>query len=154
PAKQRFGGHQIALKSMDNFYGFLLDGQQRLTSLSRAIEGPDDQNLDHRAFFDLENERFFLGAMKKTIQRRVEAGDPMLVPLSDLVNGSTVDETSLHKNIQVIIDRLSEQEKLGTRGERQVDYRQRLHRLATMLNADALCEEFKDEHEENAIELF
>lgn len=154
PAKNRIGGQQVALRSMDNFYGFLLDGQQRLTSLSRAIEGPDEENLGTRAFFDLENERFFLGTMKKTIERRIEAEDPTLVPLCDLIPRQSVDETHLHKNVQNVIQQLSEKRKLGSRGEKEVQFRERLHRLATMLTSDALCEEFKDEHEENAIELF
>lgn len=139
---------------MDNFYGFLLDGQQRLTSLSRALEGPDDENLGTRAFFDLENERFFLGTMKKTIERRIEAEDPSLVPLFDLIPRQGIDETHLHRNVQSVIEQLKERRKLGSRGEKEVQFRERLHRLATMLTADALCEEFKDEHEENAIELF
>jgi hypothetical protein len=151
-AKSRAGGPRLALRSMDNFYGFLLDGQQRLTSLSRAIEGAADENLAARAFFDLENQRFFLGTMKKTIERRVEADDPTLVPLSDLISTQRSDESYLHQSIQIVVDRLSERGKLST--IKEVEIRQRLHRVATMLNVDALCEEFKDEHEENAIELF
>ncbi len=151
-AKSRIGGSQISLRSMDNFYGFLLDGQQRLTSLSRAIEDAADENLSTRAFFDLENDRFFLGTMKKTIQRRIEADDPTLVPLSDLISTQRTDETFLHEGVQRVVNRLSERRKLGT--TKEVEVRQRLHSVATMLNVDALCEEFKDEHEENAIELF
>ena len=153
-AKRRAGGNQISLRSMDNFYGFLLDGQQRLTSLSRAIEGAADENLSTRAFFDLENERFFLGMMKKTLQRRIEAEDPTLVPLSDLMSTHNVDENYLHNSVQSVIDSLSERHKLGLNRMKEVEVRKRLHRVASMLNVDALCEEFKDEHEENAIELF
>lgn len=61
-AKSRHKGKQIVLRSLDTFYGFLLDGQQRLTSLSMAIEAPDEFNIGTRAFFDVENERFFLGS--------------------------------------------------------------------------------------------
>lgn len=154
PAKNRQGGQQVTLRSMDNFYGFLLDGQQRLTSLSLAIEGPAEHNLSTRAFFDVENEQFFLGMMKKTIQRRIEANDPTLVPLSDLISNMEVDETHLHQNIERIIDHLLERRKLGRSSSKAVEFRLRLHRLAGMLNEEALCEEFKDEHEENAIELF
>jgi hypothetical protein len=154
PAKTRQGGQQVTLRSMDNFYGFLLDGQQRLTSLSLAIEGPAEHNLSTRAFFDVENEQFFLGMMKKTVQRRIEANDPTLVPLSDLISNMEIDETHLHQNIERIIDRLLERRKLGRSSSKAVEFRLRLHRLAGMLNEEALCEEFKDEHEENAIELF
>ncbi|HEV7906395.1 MAG TPA: DUF262 domain-containing protein [Pyrinomonadaceae bacterium] len=154
PAKNRRGDVRAPLRSMDSFYGFLLDGQQRLTSLSLAIQGRDEFNLSTRAFFDVENEQFFLGTMKKTIQRRIEADDPTLVPLSDLIPGPEVDETHLHQNIERIIDRLLERRKLARSSVKGVEYGRRLHRVASMLDVAALCEEFKDEHEENAIELF
>jgi hypothetical protein len=152
PAKKRAGDHQVSIRSLDNFYGFLLDGQQRLTSLSRAIEPPADENLSTRAFFDLENERFLLGAMNKTTQRRIEAEDPTLVPLSEIIFTNN-QQIHLHQNIQSVIDRLVEHGRL-TNGSREIEIRNRLHTVATMLSVDALCEEFKDEHEENAIELF
>ncbi|HEX8130537.1 MAG TPA: DUF262 domain-containing protein [Pyrinomonadaceae bacterium] len=154
PAKNRRGGLRAPLRSMDSFYGFLLDGQQRLTSLSLAIQGRDEFNLSTRAFFDVENEQFFLGTMKKTIQRRIEAEDPTLVPLSDLIPGLEVDEKHLHQNIERVIDRLLERRKLARSSPKGVEYGRRLHRVASMLDVAALCEEFKDEHEENAIELF
>jgi hypothetical protein len=154
PSKSRKGSQQITLRSMDNFYGFLLDGQQRLTSLSLAIEGPAEHNLVTRAFFDVENERFFLGMMKKTIQRRIEADDPTLVPLSELISYAEVDETHLHQNIERLIERLLERRKLSPSGIKAVEFRGRLHRVGGMLKVGALCEEFKDEHEDNAIELF
>src|SRR5688572_27786993 len=39
PTKARARGVGPAKRSLDSFYGFLLDGQQRLTSLSLALEG-------------------------------------------------------------------------------------------------------------------
>ncbi len=53
-----------------------IDGQQPLTSLSLAIQGEAEAELPQRAFFALENELFCLGAMKLTITKRIEAGDP------------------------------------------------------------------------------
>lgn len=153
PAKSRKGGRQVSLRSMDNFYGFLLDGQQRLTSLSLAIEGRADHNLGTRAFFDVENERFFLGLMKKTLQRRIEADDPSLVPLSEIISYAE-GEADPHQNVERLIERLLERRKLAAGGAKAVEFRRRLHRVAGMLNVAALCEEFKDEHEDNAIELF
>lgn len=154
PAKSRKGGSQISLRSMDNFYGFLLDGQQRLTSLSLAIDGPADHNLSTRAFFDVENERFYLGTMKKTVQRRIEADDPTLVPLSELISHAELSETQLHQNIERLVERILEKRNLAPSSHKAVEFRRRLHRIAGMLNVAALCEEFKDEHEDNAIELF
>lgn len=154
PRKASAGGHHMAAKSMDGFYGYLLDGQQRLTSLRDAIEPQAEDNLPGRAFFDLENERFVMGASTKTIRRRVEAGDPLLVPLSDLIPPAEANPTELHANVQKVVDHLAEHKGLGRNGAREVEYRQRLHTVAEMLNVDALCGEFSDDHIENAIELF
>jgi hypothetical protein len=153
PSKKRAGDHKVSLRSLDSFYGFLLDGQQRLTSLSRAIEPESDENLSTRAFFDLENERFVLGTMNKTTEKRIQAEDPTLVPLSDLISTNNSDESHLLKSVQSVIDRLGEKDKIRS-GNKEVEVRQRLHKVASMLSVDALCEEFKDEHEGNAIELF
>ena len=85
PSKKRTGG-LLTKRRLDGFYGFLLDGQQRLTSLSLAIRTDADGDLARRAFFDIENERFVLGTMTKTITRRIEKGDTTLVPLADVLS--------------------------------------------------------------------
>jgi len=41
--------------------------------------------LSQRAFFDLENQTFYLGSMNRTIVKRIEAGDALIRPLSDIV---------------------------------------------------------------------
>lgn len=61
PTKARIG--KIPQRRLDSFYGFLLDGQQRLTSLSLAIQGEAEAELPQRGFFDLENQEFYLGEM-------------------------------------------------------------------------------------------
>src|SRR5271166_4321476 len=53
PEKNKFNPY--VSKHMDNFLGFLLDGQQRLTSLSLAIRSESNGDVDHRAFFDIHN---------------------------------------------------------------------------------------------------
>jgi hypothetical protein len=93
PTKARVGAP--FRRPLDGFYGFLLDGQQRLTSLSLAIQGEAEGEFAQRAFFDLENETFYLGSMKRTIAKRVEAGDPLIVPLSDIVVCSPDDTAYL-----------------------------------------------------------
>ena len=151
--KSRHGKPAPAVKSLDNFYGFLLDGQQRLTSLSLAIRPPADDNLSSRAFFDIERQEFVLGTMTITVGKRVEADDPLLVPLCDLISFPQ-DNLALEKIIKRVIDRLSERKQLGRGDAKEADYRERLNRVATMMNGRALCEEFKNEHEADAIELF
>ena len=58
PSRARVGAP--SKRPLDGFCGFLLDGQQRLTSLSLAIQGEAEAELSHRGFFDLENETFYL----------------------------------------------------------------------------------------------
>ena len=154
PAKERRDGRQVSVRSLDNFYGFLLDGQQRLTSLSRAIAGPAEGHTSTRAFFDVENKQFFLGHMRKTIQKRVESEDPALVPLSELILPEGADEVRHQENIDAMVERLMDRRRTGRGGGRGAEYRVRLRHVAIMLHVQALCEEFRDEHEENAIELF
>jgi hypothetical protein len=153
PTKQRAGGF-MPQRRLDGFYGFLLDGQQRLTSLSLAVRSDSDGSLDGRAFFDLENEQFYLGKMRKTIDKRIAAEDPLIVPLSDIVPNSRDSEANLQKSIERIIQNLKEQSKLGKGNRNEVSYRERLQKLAILFKRRALCEEFPDEEEEHAFELF
>jgi len=151
PSKDKFGGYT---KKLDGIYGFLLDGQQRLTSLALAVRGVADGDLEYRAFFDLENERFYRGKSTKTITKRVENGDAALVPLSDIVIIEESGAKAKTKNIQNIIDGLKEQKKLGINSKNETIYRERLDRLADLYKPDALCEVFSDKTEEDAFELF
>jgi len=98
PERERMGN---TLKlPMDGFYGFLLDGQQRLTSLSLAIRAESEGEPRHRGFFDVLNARFFLGEMNKTISKRVASEDPLLIPLSDLVRTTKGREQSYSNDIE------------------------------------------------------
>jgi hypothetical protein len=153
PTRPRAGKTQQA-RHLDSFFGFLLDGQQRLTSLSLGLTSDADGELSHRAFFDIENEQFYLGEMNKTIAKRIYSGDPLLVPLSEIVMIGRDNDIELHKSIERVMQGLREQSKLGKNGNMEVHYRGRLDRLARILRRDALCEEFPDEEEEHAFELF
>ncbi|MBR0778314.1 DUF262 domain-containing protein [Bradyrhizobium diazoefficiens] len=153
PVKQRAGG-VTPQRRLDGFYGFLLDGQQRLTSLSLAVRSESDGSLESRAFFDLENEQFFLGRMRKTIDKRIEAQDALIVPLSDIVPNSRDGEAQLQRSIERIIQSLKDQGKLGRANRSELAYRERLQKLATLFKRRALCEDFPDEEEEHAFELF
>lgn len=151
PSRHRVGK---VPKHLDGFSGFLLDGQQRLTSLSLGLASEADGELPQRAFFDVENQQFFLGEMNKTVAKRVRAGDPLLVPLSDIVVLSRDGDGDLYKSIERVIQALREQSKLGKNNGKEVEYRERLHRLAGMLRREALYQVFPDEEEEHAFELF
>ena len=83
-------------------------------TLALALRGVAAGDLEYRAFFDLENERFYRGESTKTITKRVESGDAFLVPLSDIVITEESGAKAKTKNIQNIIDDLKEQNNLGT----------------------------------------
>jgi hypothetical protein len=104
PTRARHG--KVPARPLDGFFGFLLDGQQRLTSLSLAIQNEATGELAQRAFFDIENEQFYLGEMKRTVAKRVAAGDPLLVPLSDLLSATDADTERL-RDIERIIQALN-----------------------------------------------
>jgi len=140
-------------KRLDGFAGFLLDGQQRLTSLSRAIQGDAEGELSHRAFFDLDNQSFYLGEMKRTITKRIEAADPLIVPLSEIVIQGAGGDGSLQA-IERVIHVLRESGRFVNQSQVEVEYRRRLQQVAGMLSREAPCEEFKDEQEEHAFLLF
>ncbi len=153
PVKAK-GGTALPPRKMDGFYGFLLDGQQRLTSLSLAVRSDANGSLSERAFFDLENERFYLGAMKKTLIKRIESDDPLIIPLSEIIPISREDHAATLKRIEHIVLGIRSQQKLGRNNRNESIYRERLHRLANLYQKRALCEEFPDEDEENAFQLF
>jgi hypothetical protein len=153
PTKAK-AGSAMPPRKMDGFYGFLLDGQQRLTSLSLAIRGEANGSLSERAFFDLENERFYLGAMRKTLAKRVDAQDPLIVPLSEIIPSGREQQTVTLKRVEQTIQNLRNHNKLGKGNRSESAYRERLHKVANLLNRRALCEEFPDADEESAFQLF
>lgn len=153
PVKAK-GGTALPPRKMDGFYGFLLDGQQRLTSLSLAVRSNANGSLSERAFFDLENERFYLGTMKKTLVKRIEADDPLIIPLSEIIPISREDHAATLKRIECIVIEIRSQQKLGKNNRNESVYRERIHKLANLFQRRALCEEFPDADEENAFQLF
>lgn len=153
PTRQR-AGRVLSPRRMDGFYGYLLDGQQRLTSLSLAIRTDADGQLAERAFFDLENERFYLGNSRKTVTKRIEAEDPLIVPLSEITSITRDDKGLVLKRVERIIQNLREQKKLGKSNRNETAYRERLHKLGSLFDRVALCEHFPDEDEEHAFQLF
>lgn len=141
-----------ASKRTSAFYGFLLDGQQRLTSLSLALQGPADGALESRAFLDLSNETFVLGTSNKRTIKRIERADPLLVPLFESVAVDASQSADLKESFALRVKAIAEQELLSVEERGRVP--QRLERLSTMLLRPALCEFFDDNDEEHAFELF
>lgn len=64
------------------------------------------------------------------------------------------DEEASEAFIERTINALLEQDQLGEEGALAGTYRDRMARVARMLQRRALCEDFADEEEEHAFELF
>jgi len=134
---------------------YLLDGQQRLASLSRAIKDAageillpppgrrQSQAMSWRGFFDVANETFVLKGRKKGVERRIEKNDPALVALSDVIHVD--DQTGLRQtsNIEEAVIRLVEEDYIADTDAARNLVRSKLRRVALMLNVDVLCGEIE-----------
>ena len=153
---------RVGAKIPEPFRGYLLDGQQRLTSLSRALEDKLGDNLATRAFFDIRKSVFVMGKRTKTIEKRIALDDPTLIELSRLIpkaDGSLIErEKEREKTFQEILDKLIDKGVIKDTADAKAEYRHKLNTVATMLDKDAPCEDFKtgdtDDDLDNAIELF
>jgi hypothetical protein len=119
-----------------------------------ALQGAAEGQPETRAFFDIENEQFVLGTTNKTIARRIAIGDPLLVALSDVVTITGDGAVERHAAIGRVIEALRERKKLGRGDSNENEFRRRLDQVSRMLQNRALCEEFDDNDEEHAFELF
>ena len=134
---------------------YLLDGQQRLASLARAIKDPSgdtllpppgrrqSQAMSWRGYFDVVNESFVLKGRKKSVERRIEENDPALVALSDVIHVD--DHTGLRResNIEEAVRRLVEGGYIADTDAGKNLVRSNLHRVASMLDVDVLCHEIE-----------
>jgi hypothetical protein len=149
---------KVGAKISDPFWGYLLDGQQRLTSLSRALDDKLGDNLEARAFFDVRKTAFVMGKNTKTIEKRIGKDDPTLIELSRLIPKTPASGRQREEVFQGILDKLVDHEVIKQNTRDIADYRERLTRVADMLEAAPPCEEFQTDGSEegldDAIELF
>jgi hypothetical protein len=149
---------RVGARVADSFLGYLLDGQQRLTSLSRALDDKYGDNLATRAFFDVRKSGFVMGKRTRTIEKRIARDDPSLIELSRLIPKSPVSALDREKTFREILDKLIQKGVIKAKTEEEDDYRSRLTRVADMLEASSPCEDFRtgdtDKDLDDAIELF
>ena len=149
---------QLGAKIKEPFWGYLLDGQQRLTSLSRALDDKLGDNLATRAFFDVRKSEFVMGKRTRTIEKRIGKDDPTLIELSRLIPKSPTSAVEREKMFQEVIEKLIDKRVIKKNAQDIAEYRQRLTRAADMLDATSPCEDFEtdgtEEGLDNAIELF
>ena len=125
---------QVGAKITEPFWGYLLDGQQRLTSLSRALDDKFGDNLANRAFFDVRKCEFVMGKRTRTIEKRIGKDDPTLVELSRLIPKAPTTALEREKTFQGIVDKLIDKGVIKGKTQDVAEYWQRLTRAAAMLD--------------------
>ena len=140
------------------FGGYLIDGQQRLTSLEAAFglyTGEDRHGSELRCYLDLaaandesaRDTRLFVSyAGKKSVRRRVEQGDSTLIAVSDLFNGQNPE---LRKESEEVLRLVP-----GWDGKRVDDALQRFDRACDMLNQQVPCTTVSEVRDRDAVEVF
>ena len=126
--------------AMDGFYGYLLDGQQRLTALGQVREQADDYPLFFYAYPDRAEE----GLDYFHWLARWNDGDPWFVPIADVLRGQFN-----------ILDYIKKIEK---NADFKPEYRDRIHeelvRLTQILDQSIGVIEFESGDYREATELF
>jgi hypothetical protein len=140
------------------FEGYLIDGQQRLTSLEAAFRlysGEDKRGAELVCYLDLaaadvdsaRDTRLFVSyAGNKSVARRIEEGDSTLVPLDLLFHGQNYD---LRKQIEIALKLMP-----GWNAKRIDAALQRLHRACAMLEQQVPCTTICDATDQEAVEVF
>ncbi len=154
PKHKAIGEQQIAAE----FVGYLIDGQQRLTSLEAAFSlfsGEDKDGSELRCYLDLaapEEERrrvtrlFVSYGGNRSIAWRVDEGDSTLVPLKDIFDGADHD---LRKKTEDSLTSIP-----GWNAKRIQLAMARFDRACSMLNQLVPCTTVKDVAETDAVEVF
>jgi len=136
--------------SDDIDHKYLLDGQQRLVSLQKALN-PDETVVSGKAFYDLNRKRFKVVKQNNQAKNHIKwINDPAYIPLSRLIRIN--EHSNLMSNIRQVIQALQERYE-----EDQEDinaYEVNLQRIGTMLDCDVEYREYETENPENAVEIF
>jgi hypothetical protein len=153
PKAKAYAGNRVSA----DFVGYLIDGQQRLTSLEAAFglySGEDKNGHELRCFLDLSapddvrarDTRLFVSyAGKKSVARRVNAADPALIPLDQLFAGAN---QSLRKETE---------EALRTKAwkpQRVADALARFDKACKMLDQLVPRTTVSDVSDKDAVEVF
>jgi hypothetical protein len=141
------------------FIGYLIDGQQRLTSLEAAFgfySGSDKHGDELRCFLDLsspedsesrrDTRNFVSYSSSRSIAKRVEAGDPTLIPVGKFFYGLDID---LRKETESALRLLP-----GWDGKRIESAMERFDRTSKMLDQYVPCTTILNVSDRDAVEIF
>lgn len=153
PKHKALGGNRIE----SEFVGYLIDGQQRLTSLEAAfgLYTGEDRGAELRCYLDLkapETERardtrlFVSYTGNKSVARRVDAGDSTLVPVSLIFDGKDHD---LRKDTEEALKLVP-----GWDAKRVNASLDRFDRASDMLSQQVPCTTISHVSDTEAVEVF
>lgn len=140
------------------FEGYLIDGQQRLTSLETAFglfAGEDKRGEELRCYLDLaasdtdrsrDTRLFVSSARNKSVSRRLEKADSTLVPISQLFDGENYE---LHKRTEESLRQIP-----GWDVKRVDCAMSRLTQACGMLDQQIPCTTISDVNDNEAVEVF
>ena len=140
------------------FGGYLIDGQQRLTSLEAAFglyTGEDRHGSELRCYLDLaaandesaRDTRLFVSyAGKQSVRRRVDRGDSTLIPVSELFDGQNPELRNEREEALRLIP--------GWDGKRVDGALQRFDSACNMLSQQVPCTTVSDVEDRDAVEVF
>ncbi len=134
----------------EHFEGYLIDGQQRLTSLEAAYglyAGEDKQGGELRCYLDLAatddghgraTKLFVTYAGSRRVKRRVDEGDVTLVPLDQLFDGRNSDLRDQTKDALSVLPNWppARRDAALTRLDRAFDMLDQMVPCATVMNVD------------------
>lgn len=140
------------------FEGYLIDGQQRLTSLETAFGlfvGEDKSGKELCCYLDLaasdgqlsRDTRLFVSSSRnKSIERRLDKGDSTLIPISALFDGENYE----------LLKRTEDSLRLipGWDTNRVARAMRRLSQACTMLDQQIPCTTISDVKDNEAVEVF
>ncbi|HWF85630.1 MAG TPA: DUF262 domain-containing protein [Vicinamibacterales bacterium] len=159
PKPKKFGEGTQVINA--EFSGYLIDGQQRLTSLEAAYSlysGEDRDGLELRCYLDLaatnadrvrDTKLFVSYGGHRAIARRIDDGDPTLMSVSTFFE-------QLDKNAEREQDQRAEATLRGLGwGTRRVEEAlEHLDRARKMLDQEVPCTTVYDVSDQQAVEVF
>jgi len=158
PKPKRFGEGQVI---NPDFWGYLIDGQQRLTSLEAAYglySGADKGGVELRCYLDLaatsaerrrDTKLFVSYGGRQAIARRVDEGDPTLMPVATFFekldrNGEREQDGQIEQALRA----------LGWSNKRVEAAMARLDQARKMLDQEVPCTTVFDVSDQQAVEVF
>jgi hypothetical protein len=130
----------VGAGEIDSFYGYLLDGQQRLTALARVR----DRDNEYPLRLNLRRVKIDPGGSRFAWQSRRNLEDPWFVSVADVLGGQL-------RQIQWI-DEIRAREKVGPEDAEHLQ--EDLTKLQGILDYDAAVTEFESDDYREATELF